>query len=224
MFDAVLTETVGYFTSLPLLELAAVLTSLLYVVLAAKGNVWCWPAAFISTAIYTAIFYDVYLFMDSLLQVYYLLMAVYGWFCWQKNKQMPVNNAGPLKQEQGADIEQGGEGIQSWGAMLHLKVIAGLAVISLGLGYLMANYTQAHFPYLDSATTVFAVFATYLVAKKVLENWLYWVVIDLVSIYLYLEKDLTPTAVLFGLYVLIAAYGYYHWRQSFAAEGKLALS
>ncbi|WP_420794577.1 nicotinamide riboside transporter PnuC [Thalassomonas viridans] len=214
-------ETVNYFTSLPLLELAAVLTSLLYVVLAAKGNVWCWPAAFISTAIYTAIFYDVYLFMDSLLQVYYLLMAVYGWFCWQKNKQMPVNHVKP-GDEQG--VEQGGEGIKSWPLILHLKVIAVLAVVSLGLGHLMANYTQAHFPYLDSATTVFAVFATYMVAQKVLENWLYWVAIDLVSIYLYLAKDLTPTAVLFGLYVLIAAYGYYHWRQSFAAEGKLALN
>ncbi|WDD96895.1 nicotinamide riboside transporter PnuC [Thalassomonas actiniarum] len=216
MTEAVFLETVNYFTSLPLLELAAVLTSLLYVVLAAKGNVWCWPAAFISTAIYTAIFYDVYLFMDSLLQVYYLLMAVYGWFCWQKSKNMPVNNV--------STAEQGGEGIQSWPLLLHLKVIAVLALVSLGLGYVMANYTQAHFPYFDSATTVFAVFATYLVAQKVLENWLYWVVIDLVSIYLYLEKDLTPTAVLFGLYVVIAAYGYYHWKQSFSGEAKVALT
>ncbi|WDE09678.1 nicotinamide riboside transporter PnuC [Thalassomonas haliotis] len=215
MTEAVLLETVTYFTSLPLLELAAVLTSLLYVVLAAKGNVWCWPAAFISTAIYTAIFYDVYLFMDSLLQVYYLLMALYGWFCWQKSKKVPLNSIG--------SAGQGGEGIQSWPLALHLKVIAVLALVSLGLGYLMANYTQAHFAYFDSATTVFAVFATYLVAQKVLENWLYWVVIDLVSIYLYLEKDLTPTAVLFGLYVVIAAYGYYHWKQSYAGEAKVAL-
>lgn len=216
MTEAVMLETVNYFTSLPLLELAAVLTSLLYVVLAAKGNVWCWPAALVSTVIYTAIFYDVYLFMDSLLQVYYLLMAFYGWFCWQKSKHIPINKV--------SSAERGGEGIQSWPLALHLKVIAVLTLVSLGLGYLMAHYTQAHFPYLDSATTVFAVFATYLVAQKVLENWLYWVVIDFVSIYLYLEKDLTPTAVLFGLYVVIAAYGYYHWKQSYAGDRKVALS
>ena len=79
------TEIVTYFTTLPVLELIAVVASLLYVVLAAKGNLWCWPAAILSTVLYTVIFYDVYLWMDSALQLYYLLMAVYGWLCWRKN-------------------------------------------------------------------------------------------------------------------------------------------
>ena len=78
-------EIIHYFTTLPLFELLAVSTSVLYVVLAAKGNIWCWPAAIVSTVLYTVIFYNVYLWMDSLLQLYYLLMALYGWFCWHKN-------------------------------------------------------------------------------------------------------------------------------------------
>jgi nicotinamide mononucleotide transporter len=76
----------------------------------------------------------------------------------------------------------------------------------------MDNYTNASFAYLDTFTTVFAVFATYLVTQKVLENWLYWVVIDFVSIYLYIEKGLMPTVVLFIFYVIIAGYGFIKWR------------
>jgi len=193
-------ETYQYFSQLPLWELIAVFTSIAYVVLAAKENIWCWPAALISTVIYTVIFYDVYLWMDSLLQVYYLIMAVYGWYCWRQH----ISNQHSAKQQPVLKI-------QSWPLVLHLKVIFVLTIVSLFVGWLMANYTPTSFPYLDSATTVFAVFATYLVAKKVLENWLYWIVIDLVSIYLYIEKGLVPTAALFILFVIMASYGYLKW-------------
>lgn len=91
-------------------------------------------------------------------------------------------------------------------------------MVSYLVGWAMANYTPADFPYFDAATTVFAVFATFMVIKKVLENWLYWLVIDFVSIYIYLEKGLTPTAVLFGLYVILAAYGYYQWHKRYQGQ------
>ncbi len=188
---------INYANNLPWLELVAMLLALAYVVLAAQGSLWCWPAAFVSTALYTYIFYDVLLLMDSALNVYYLLMAVYGYWVWQKGASS--NN------------EQRSLAIVSWQLSFHLKICLILTVISLVLGYLMANYTPANFPYLDTFTTVFAVFATYLVTQKVLENWLYWIVIDAVSIYLYVEKDLTPTVVLFGIYIIIATWGYFKW-------------
>ena len=188
-------EVIQYFSTLPWLELGAMLLALAYVILAASGSLWCWPAAFISTALYTVVFYDVLLLMDSALNVYYLVMAVYGYWIWQK--QHPQVKG----QEEGLDVI-------SLSASKHLKIGAVLTVISVGLGYIMANYTPAAFPYLDTFTTVFAVFATYLVTQKVLENWLYWLVIDAVSIYLYLEKGLLPTAVLFIIYIVIASYGY----------------
>jgi nicotinamide mononucleotide transporter len=199
-------EIVTYFTTLPLLELIAVVASLLYVVLAAKGSIWCWPAAILSTVLYTVIFYDVYLWMDSALQLYYLLMAVYGWFCWHKN--IPSNTqtySNRLLYSQ-------------WTLQRHSSIIVLLTLVSLILGWIMATYTPAHFPYLDSATTVFAVFATYLITQKVLENWLYFIVIDLVSIYLYVEKDLIPTAALFGSFVILAAYGYWQWRKQYKLQ------
>ena len=192
------TNVISYFQHLPWLELIAMLLSLAYVILAAKGSLWCWPAAFISTALYTVIFYDVLLLMDSALNAYYLLMAVYGYWQWSKHS----NNS----QANNAEIT-----IVSWNLSWHIKICIGLALLAVGLGYIMANYTEAHFPYLDTFTTVFAVFATYLVANKVLENWLYWIVIDLVSIYLYIEKGLIPTTVLFVIFVIVACYGYVKW-------------
>ncbi|TWX70146.1 nicotinamide riboside transporter PnuC [Colwellia sp. C1TZA3] len=201
-------EIITYFTTLPLFELIAVAASLLYVVLAAKGNIWCWPAAILSTVLYTIIFYDVYLWMDSLLQLYYLLMAVYGWFCWHKNN---ITNTKENSHSKTLLYSQ-------WTLQRHCGIILALTLVSLALGWLMATYTPAHFPYLDSATTVFAVFATYLITQKVLENWLYFIVIDIVSIYLYLEKGLIPTAALFGGFVILAVYGYWQWRKQYKLQ------
>jgi len=210
-----------YFVQLPLLELTAMLMALIYVFLAAKGNIWCWPAAFVSTVLYTIIFYDVYLWMDSLLQVYYMIMAVYGWYCWQQNEhsgRQITTVVSSVVPDEGNIAQSSPLRITTWSVKTHMFIIVTLSLISVLVGWLMANFTPAHFPYYDAATTVFAIFATYMVTKKVLENWLYWCVIDIASIYIYLEKGLTPTAVLFGLYVILATYGYYHWRKAYHGE------
>jgi len=189
----------NYAIKLPWLELVAMLLALAYVLWAAVGSIWCWPAAFISTALYTYIFYDVLLLMESALNIYYLIMAIYGYRVWQKD-------ASRNKEQSSLTLA-----VVSWQLGFHIKACLILTVISLILGYLMENYTPADFPYLDTFTTVFAVFATYLVTQKVLENWLYWLVIDTVSIYLYIEKELMPTVVLFGIYIIIATWGYFKW-------------
>tara|TARA_B100000809_G_scaffold57382_1_gene53490 strand:- start:172 stop:816 length:645 start_codon:yes stop_codon:yes gene_type:complete len=194
----ILNSVLVYFQQLPWLELIAMLLSLAYVILVAKGSLWCWPAAFISTGLYTYIFYDVLLLMDSALHVYYLLMAVYGYWQWSKNVSDEKENNAELS-------------IVSWGLNKHINICLSLALVAGALGYVMANFTPASFPYLDTFTTVYAVFATYLVTQKVLENWLYWIVIDFVSIYLYIEKGLIPTTVLFVIFVIVAFYGYVKW-------------
>jgi nicotinamide mononucleotide transporter len=198
-----LLEAIEYYANIQFLEFLAVITALAYVVFASQGSLWCWPAAMISTLLYTYIFYDVYLWSDSALQVYYFAMAIYGWWNWSRH----------IYGEESQEIE-----IVEYDLYYHLVAITALSVISLIVGYFMANYTPSHFPYLDAATTVFAIFATYLVAKRVLENWLYWIVIDLVSIYLYQAKSLAPTAVLFGLYVILASYAYFQWRKMYLSQ------
>ena len=199
-----MSESYEYYIQLPFWELIAVITALAYVVFAARENIWCWPMAMLSTVIYTVVFYDVYLWSDSLLQVYYFGMAVYGWYCWR--------NIAPSDPQSGFESHQK---IQSWSIFIHVKAIGILTALAMLVGWLMDSYTPTSFPYLDALTTVFAVFATYLVTKKVLQNWLYWIAIDALSIYLYIEKDLLPTAVLFILYVIIAIYGYMKWQKAY---------
>jgi len=141
------------------LEWIAMLLSLAYVILAARGSLWCWPAAFISTALYSYIFYEFLLLMDSALNTYYLVMAIYGYWAWRKNNLNDTDNAHQQQQEFTVISKQ-----SNW----HIKVCVVLAAVSLGLGYFMDNMTDADFPYLDTFTTVYAVFATYLITQRVL--------------------------------------------------------
>ncbi|WP_335923017.1 nicotinamide riboside transporter PnuC [Shewanella chilikensis] len=176
-------------------EAVAVVLALAYLLLAMKANIWCWAAAFASTAIYTVLFWKVALLMESVLNVYYMAMALYGYWLWRR----------------GGENHQG-VAVTSWPWQRHLVLILLTGLVSLFVGHMMATFTQAAFPYLDAATSCFAVMTTFLVARKVLENWLYWVVIDLVSIYLYLSKGLMLTSLLFVLYVGMAVAGYFIWR------------
>ena len=181
-------------------EMVAVLLSVTYLLLAIKQSLWCWVAAFVSTLIYTVLFFDASLLMDSALNLFYLVMAIYGWYSWKYGN-------GINKDE---ELE-----ITSYGLLKNLKIIGTLIIVSLILGYIMANYTRADFAYLDTFTTVFAVFTTYTLTKKVLENWLYWIVIDSVSIYIYINKGFYLTAVLFAFYTVLAFIAYNNWKKEY---------
>ncbi|WP_090494801.1 nicotinamide riboside transporter PnuC [Pseudoalteromonas sp. DSM 26666] len=192
------TQILSGFTAMSHWEYIAVALSMAYLLLAIKENLWCWPAAFFSTLIYTIMYWNGALLMESLLNFYYMYMAVFGWVVWRKGK---ANQAQRL--------------ITSWPVNRHIILIVLTALVSLAIGYVMQNYTHADFAYLDSFTTCFAVVTTYLVAKKVLENWLYWIVIDAASMYLYYEKGYYPTLVLFVFYTVMAAWGFKTWYEEY---------
>jgi len=177
------------------LEWVAATLAIAYLLLAVKQNIACWVAAFFSTLIYTIIFFDVKLYMESLLNIYYLLMAVYGYWQWRDPRF--------LQREQGRPIVL-------WSLQRHFAIMVGTLII-VSLNGCLLSATDAAFPYLDSFTTWFAVITTVMVAKKELTNWLYWIVIDLISIYLYWQKGLLLTALIFVVYVVIAAYGFVNW-------------
>lgn len=198
MFDqSVIAMTLDWIT----VETVAVVFSIAYLLFALKENSLCWYCAFISTAIYTWIFGDVRLYMESLLSLYYLVMAIYGWYQWRRGGE-----------------EHQGVSISRWPLSQHALAIAIVIFLSLLSGYLLAQNTEARLPYLDSFTTWGAVLTTWMVARKVLENWLYWVVIDAASIYLYLDRDLYQTAALFVVYVVLATAGFFSWRTAYRAQ------
>ena len=180
-------------------EVTAVLLAIGYLVLAVRENIWCWYCAFASTAIYTVLFWDVSLLMESALNVYYMGMAIFGWYQWTRGHAASG----------GTDT---GITIRSLTRNQHLIIIVAIGNLSLVSGYLLSQYSEAAWPYVDSFTTWASVVTTYLVAKKFLENWLYWIVIDTVSIPLYLDRGLPLTALLFAGYVVIAFAGYVSWK------------
>lgn len=184
-------------------EALAMFLSLLYIILAIKQSLWCWPAAFFSTLIYAILFFDASLLMDSFLNAYYLVMAVYGWYAWKYTNAIKKNEE---------------LSISSYGLNKNIKIILILSIISVLLGYVMDNYTKADFAYTDSATTVFALFATYMLAQKIVENWLYWIVIDSASIYIYIQKGFYLTSILFGLYTILALLAYQTWKKELTLD------
>lgn len=183
------------------LETVAVVLGIAYLLLAMRENSLCWYCAFVSTGIYIWIFGDVSLYMEAALNAYYMLMAVYGWYQWQRG---------------GA----GSSGIQLSCLSLnsHLVAIGVVLVLSLISGYLLAQSTNARMPYLDSFTTWGSVLTTYLVARKVVENWIYWIVINSVSIFLYIDRELYQTAGLFCLYLILAVIGYIAWSKAYLKQ------
>ena len=184
------------------LEMVAVALGLAYLVLAMKQSQWCWYAAFGSTAIFSWLFFDVSLVMESALNVYYLLMAIYGWWCWRSGNKHNDNSQPELL-------------IQRWRWQQHalaLGLIVGLALVS---GYLLSRYTDAALPYLDSFTTWGSVVTTYMVARKVLENWLYWQIFNTGAILLYLDRELYLVALLMMIYLALAVLGWFMWLRDY---------
>jgi len=175
-------------------EAAAVVLGVAYLLLAMRESLWCWYAAFISTAIFLVLFWDVGLLMESGLQVYYLAMAIYGWWQWQHGSEGKPELA-----------------ISSWGTRQHMIALVLVLLASAASGTLLQQFTGAALPYLDSFTTWGSILTTWMVARKILENWLYWLVIDSVSIYLYLDRELYLTALLFAVYLVIVLFGYRKW-------------
>ena len=189
------------FQAMSLWELAAVVLALAYLLLAMKQHISCWYAAFFSTLIYIFLFWNVDLLMESALQIYYLAMAVYGWWQWRHHQNGEKDLA-----------------IHRWSLQTHGLVLFGLCSLTLVSGYWLQQSTEAALPYLDSFTTWGAVITTYMVARKVLENWLYWIVIDAASVYLYVDRGLYLTAILFVLYVVLVVFGFFQWRSIYRQQ------
>ena len=204
--------------AMSLWELAAVILGLAYLVLAMNQSILCWYAAFGSTAIFSWLFWDVSLLMESGLNVYYLFMAVYGWWVWRGNARLEQNDSSTKALTASPML------IQTWSSTRHALVISGVILISLASGYGLEKNTSAAMPYLDSFTTWGAVVTTYMVAQKVLENWLYWLVIDTLAIYLYIDRELYLTALLMAIYLVLAIAGWFIWFKEYRQQDDTAAS
>ena len=178
------------------LESTAVIFAILYLILAVKQNILCWTAGIISSVLYFFIMQKAGLYMEAYLQVFYVVMGIYGWSQWSASN---ASNPSFI--------------VNTWSKYQHMITISIILVLSLLSGFLLERYTDAALPFLDALVSWGAVVATYMVAKKLLENWIYWFVIDATSIFLFIERGLWLSAVLFAAYLVIIFFGYQSWNK-----------
>jgi len=193
----VLSEVIDQARAQSVPEVIAVVSAIAYLGFAIRQQIVCWLFAAISTAIYIWLFIEARLYMESVLNLFYLVMAGYGWHVWRSGGQ------GGSKRP-----------IVTWPVNTHLLAVASIALLSVISGYILSENTDAAFPYLDSLTTWTAVWGTFLVARKVLENWWYWLLIDIASVLIYWSRDLKLTALLFVVYVIMIPFGLMSWTKS----------
>jgi nicotinamide mononucleotide transporter len=184
-------------------EAAGALFSVLYLVLAIRENLWCWPAAFLSSLLTIAVMLGARLYAEAALNVFYAAMAVYGWYQWRYGGG------------RGGGVELP---IGVWPLKMHALAIGGSAAVSAALGWLLNRYTAAAFPYFDSFVTVSSIVTTYMVARKILENWLYWLVVDSLAMYLYWQRGLFLYVALFALYLVLVVIGLVRWHRDWRAQ------
>jgi len=175
------------------MEVAAVLLGIVYVLLIVRRNRLGWIAGAASSIIYVWLAASARLPMQSALQAYYVIMSVYGWYSWTRNQS-----------------EQAGR-IHRWPWQKHIVAMATIVLVSALSARWLASGSLAAWPWLDSFSTCVSLLATWLVARNVLENWLYWISADAVMIFLFIQQRHPFTALLFAIYLSIAAFGYWRW-------------
>ena len=180
-------------------ETLTLLVGLSYLILIIKEIRFAWVLAFLSAVGMGIMAYQKQLYMEFGLQLYYVVMAVVGWWSW-----------GRQENENGKVI--------TWPIKYHLMLIVGSSIVSLLMAYILGKYTDQHLPVLDCFTTVFSLSITFMVTQKVLENWLYWIVINSLNVVLMWKSDLNGMALLMLIYTLMAVQGYCTWRKKWKAE------
>ena len=189
------------------IEVIASLFGLLCVWLTVRQNIWCWPIGLVMVSLYVWIFYKAKLYSDMGLQVVYIVLQIYGWIHWlrggPRDSDLPVTRLS-------------GNRIAFW------IIVAVACTVLLGGG--MARWTDAAIPYWDATTTVLSLIAQYLLARKVLENWLFWILVDVLAIGIYAVKELYITAGLYAVFLGLATWGWLAWKASFPEQESVAAS
>jgi nicotinamide mononucleotide transporter len=175
-------------------EILAIIASLAGVILSMGRKSLAWLCNILASGLYGYIFWKSGLYSDMELQGFFILMAAYGWWNWSQSE---VN----WKPERASKAQISG------GLLIAL-------LFGAGSGYLHTLYfPTVSFPYLDATLTGLSIYGTWLATKRKIENWIVWIIVDLAYVGMYLSKGLCGTAVLYGVFILLAIKGYVDWRK-----------
>ncbi len=188
-------------------ELIAVAFGLLSVYLSAREHIISWPTAIVNVAIFFFLFWKAKLYADAVLQLVYLALSVYGWYEWRfggaQHTRLKVSRATSTQ----------------WMALVPLFLVGGL-----GLGALLARYTDSPLPYFDALLTAASLVAQWMMTRKLLENWLIWIAADIVYVPVFIRRGLPFTALQYAVFLVLAAMGWFGWRQSLRTQRQETVS
>ena len=179
------------------LEIAAVVTTLAAVWLTVRQNIWCWPFAIVGVTLYAVVFYQARLYGNMGLQGVFLALSIYGWYAWLRGG----DDHGTLHVSRVSRIH---------GLVLSLLGFA----LAVGLALLFERWTDAASPRVDSTLTSFSIVAQWMMSRKILENWIVWIAVDVVYVWLFISQSLYLTAGLYVVFLGLATQGFMEWKRS----------
>lgn len=178
-------------------EILGVVFSLSYLYFSIRQNILLWPMGIISAILYMVVFFQSKFYADMGLNGYYFIISIYGWALWSRRE-----SEGESMQVSRIRLKQG------------LVLLMITAAAFAGIGLLLDRFTDSPVPYWDAFTTALSFTATWMLARKIIEHWILWVIIDTVSMALYLYRGLYPTLILFAIYSVMAVIGYIQWKRT----------
>ena len=194
-------EIINEWLSGNIIELLGAILGLLYIFFSIRQSILTWPTGLLASLLYTWVFYESGFYADMGLQVYYVVISIYGWYYWLKGGDSKNSS------------KQNDLAIQKTSTHLMFKLVAIIVAIYGVLLYVLLNFTDSDVPFMDSLTTALSIVATWMLAKKYIEHWLIWIFVDALSAGLYVYKNLWPTVVLFAVYTIMAVFGYLEWKK-----------
>ncbi|CAG7645308.1 nicotinamide riboside transporter PnuC [Paenibacillus allorhizosphaerae] len=194
---------IAVFTSSTALEIVATTTGLWSVWLTAREKIWAWPVGLVNVGCFFYMFGEAKLYADMTLQIFFFVLSIYGWIVW-------------LTKREGAEVRPTRK-ITFRQALLMCLL---LAAITVSWGYVLKTYTDASIPYADAFIATLSLIAQYLLSSKVLENWLCWIAVDIMSVAMYAYKELYAVAFLYVIFLFIATAGYVAWKRELHPNGR----
>ena len=182
------------------IELLGAILGFAYIFFSIRQNILTWPVGLLTSILYIWVFFDTKLYADMGLQIYYVIISIYGWYEWVKVKSTSSGSKEALKISR-LSFKMG-----------FVLVLVGFLIFML-IWYILKNHTDSPVPFADSLATSLSIIATWMLARKILEHWLVWVFVDAFSIGLFWYKDLYPTVILFVIYTFMAVVGFIEWKK-----------
>ena len=184
-------------------ELLGAILGILYVFLSIRQNIYTWPTGILTSLLYIFVFFRSGIYAAMSLQVYYVIISIYGWYYWLKGKNNKIESKVPVKHVN---------------KQLWFKIGLIFLIIYTIIFFILSKYSDSNVPVLDSITTSLSIIATWMLARKYLENWIIWIIADILSAGLYFFKNLWPTIILFVVYTVMAFAGYFEWKKDLNTE------